>query len=1234
MVLFTQIDKDEFLSSHSEIGIVRVSLKKGSTMQMLKLKLESEEENTMALELIKFVKKILAELESEDNEALASPKANELTIPEQTATGKGTSNPLMAGCKDLFILGLTDTSNTNEVVNTDHGVSTASTQVNAVNSINIDNLSDAVIYDIEEMDLRWQIAMLTMRAIRFLKNTRWKLIVNSNETIVFDKSKVECYNCHKRRHFARECRAPRNQDNKKQGKLKRIVSNETSTSYTLCAYVMVFGSTSLHRNFMPPTHDLSFTGLDEFVNKPIVENCKAMSSKEKPKVVRKNDDAPCIKEWVSDDEEEDVSQPKIEKKIVRPSIVDYNFHQKQFQNQRMVKPVWNNAQRVNHQNFVKKTHPCAKKNLVPRAVLMKSDLVSINTARQNISKTAVLVNTARQVNTAHSKTTVNVGRPMSYLSKTAHSTVKRPIHKNTSFKNSEYKQRFTWVFLLATKDETSGILKSFITGIENLLDYKVKVIRTPQQNGVAKRRNRTLIEAARTMLADSKFATTFWDKAVEHQLKYIQSNVCRYKKQVIKQGQLEKRPKPSNDYIFYHYELLIHIIPRSKKFRIIDDLNLQVIMERRLMKIQEKKVNVMIKRRKIMLTALTMLIAAGTNKKFGFTKVKTASTPIETQKPLLKDEDGEKVDVHMYRSMIGSLMYLTSSRPDIMFAVCAYARYQVNPKISHLHAMKRIFRYLKGQPKLGLWYPKDYPFDLVAYTDSDYAGASLDRKSTTGEAEYVAASSCCRQVLWIQNQLLDYGKAKKSVRLMMEKLFGMELELILFWSIIVAKTINGEEQLHALVDGKKIITESSVRRDIKLSDEEGGGPGCQETMEDTIAQTRFENVSKHSNDSLFARVAANKENDEVNVIEEVVKVTMFNVNVLNGKEVFVAGQNENVVEELVDTAQVSTAATTVTITTKEITLAQALEALKTSKPKVKGVVIQEPGKSTTTTTISSQQSQDKGKGIMIEEPMKPMKKKDQIMLDEEADLKLQAEFDEKERLINVDHQLAERLQAQDEELSNAEKATLFQQLLEKRRKHFAAKRAEEKRNKPPTKAQQKKIMYEEEVAINAIPLAVKSPRIIDYKIHKEGKKSYYQIVRADGKSKMYMIFSQMLKSFDREDLEDLYKLVKAKYGSTRPVESMDYLLWNDMKIMFEPHVEDAIWRNQQGYKVLEWKLYDSCGKLDDFEEEYQVYGRIVRIKSLLDVVGITPAHVCVTTAQLELVLLRDFKENMLSVYYY
>ncbi|GJV22714.1 putative ribonuclease H-like domain-containing protein [Tanacetum coccineum] len=141
-------------------------------------------------------------------------------------------------------------------------------------------------------------------------------------------------------------------------------------------------------------------------------------------------------------------------------------------------------------------------------------------------------------------------------------------------------------------------------------------------------------------------------------------------------------------------------------------------------------------------------------KKFDFLSIRTTTTPIESNKPLVKDEDGVYVDVHVYRSMIGSLMYLTSLRPDIMFVVYACARFQVTPKASHLNAVKRIFRYLKHQPKLGLWYPRDSPFELEAYSDSNYGGASLDRKSTT---EYVAAANCRGQVLWIQNQMIDYG---------------------------------------------------------------------------------------------------------------------------------------------------------------------------------------------------------------------------------------------------------------------------------------------------------------------------------------------------------------------------------------------------------------------------------------------------------------------------------------------
>ena len=141
--------------------------------------------------------------------------------------------------------------------------------------------------------------------------------------------------------------------------------------------------------------------------------------------------------------------------------------------------------------------------------------------------------------------------------------------------------------------------------------------------------------------------------------------------------------------------------------------------------------------------------------------------------------------------MIGSLLYLTASRPDIMFATCLCARFQANPKESHLMPVKRIFRYLKGTPNLGLWYPKGTGFEAVGYTDADFAGCRVDRKSTSGscqflgqrlvswyskkqqyvststaEAEYIATGSCCAQVLWIRNQLMDYGLVLHKIPIM------------------------------------------------------------------------------------------------------------------------------------------------------------------------------------------------------------------------------------------------------------------------------------------------------------------------------------------------------------------------------------------------------------------------------------------------------------------------------------
>ncbi|GJY06072.1 ribonuclease H-like domain-containing protein [Tanacetum coccineum] len=336
------------------------------------------------------------------------------------------------------------TSSTNGVVNTTHGVTTASTQATVVNSTTIDNLSDAIICAffasqpnspqlnnedlqqinpdyLEEIDLRWQMAMLTMRAGRFLKNTGIKLTVDGTETIGFDKSKVECYNCHKRGHFTRECRALRNQENRNRENTRRVVPVETTTFHLALSHVdalvdydwsdqakegltnfafMAYSSISsnsevstdsncsssclenvkiikeqneqllkdlrtskinattyktglesvearllvyrknkyvyeedikvLKGNFMPLKPDLSFSCLEEFTSEPIVikhvvENSQAKASEAKPKAVRKNNGAPIFEDWVFDNEEDDVPQTKIEKKIFKPSFAKKEF---------------------------------------------------------------------------------------------------------------------------------------------------------------------------------------------------------------------------------------------------------------------------------------------------------------------------------------------------------------------------------------------------------------------------------------------------------------------------------------------------------------------------------------------------------------------------------------------------------------------------------------------------------------------------------------------------------------------------------------------------------------------------------------------------------------------------------------------------------------------------------------------------------------------------------------------
>jgi hypothetical protein len=168
-------------------------------------------------------------------------------------------------------------------------------------------------------------------------------------------------------------------------------------------------------------------------------------------------------------------------------------------------------------------------------------------------------------------------------------------------------------------------------------------------------------------------------------------------------------------------------------------------------------------------------------KRFGLEDDNVSKVPMVTITMLDKDEKCKDVDIKLYRSMIGSLLYLCASRPDISFSVCLCARFQSCPKESHLMAVKRIIKYPKGTIDIGLWYPKMGHFTMISYLDADYAGCRVDRKSTsdtcqflgnclvswsfkkqnsvalsTAEAEYVAAGACCAQVLWMKHTLHDY----------------------------------------------------------------------------------------------------------------------------------------------------------------------------------------------------------------------------------------------------------------------------------------------------------------------------------------------------------------------------------------------------------------------------------------------------------------------------------------------
>nr|GEV67752.1 uncharacterized mitochondrial protein AtMg00810-like [Tanacetum cinerariifolium] len=584
-------------------------------------------------------------------------------------------------------------------------------------------------------------------------------------------------------------------------------------------------------------------------------------------------------------------------------------------------------------------------------------------------------------------------------------------------------------------------------------------------------------------------------------------------------------------------------------------------------------------------------------RKFGLTKGKSASTPIDTEKPLLKDQDGEDVDVHTYRSMIGSLMYLTSSRPDIMFAVCACARFQVTPKASHIHAVKRILRYLKGKPHLGLWYPKDSPFDLVAYSDSDYAGASLDRKSTTGgcqflgcrliswqckkqtviatsstEAEYVAAASCCAQVLWIQNQLLDYGLQalvdKKKVVvieaairdvLCLDDAEGVDclpneeifIELariryekpstkLTFYKAFFSSQWNLMRNVDSttifymyprflqLLIRKQVDIEEEGDEDEHVDDVTAGDDAQGDAFTKRVEHLEYGKVAQALEITKLKRRV--KKLEKRNTGRMIDKMDKDDVVVLMGdkeedKKVEEAKEDETEPDEVQEVVDV---VTTAKLITKVVIVAS--ETVTAAR-----VVIRDPEEVSTTSTstiIPETKSKDKGKGILVEE-LKPLKKKQQIEMDEEYAGKLHAELNKDiDWDVAIDHM---KLKAKEDPVE-----------VEDLKRHLEIVPNED-----------------DDVYTEATPLARKVP-VVDYEIIEINNKPYYEIIRADGTHQLYISFLTLLKNFDREDLEALWNLVKERFSTSKPKNFFDDFLLTTLGAMFEkPDALAQVWKNQR-----------------------------------------------------------------------
>nr|GEW38442.1 putative reverse transcriptase domain-containing protein [Tanacetum cinerariifolium] len=530
----------------------------------------------------------------------------------------------------------------------------------------------------------------------------------------------------------------------------------------------------------------------------------------------------------------------------------------------------------------------------------------------------------------------------------------------------------------------------------------------------------------------------------------------------------------------------------------------------------------------------------------------------------LQDPDGEDVDVHIYRSMIGSLMYLTSSGPDIMFAVCACARFQVTLKISHFHAVKRIL----GISRANHIWAKDSPFNLEAYSDSDYAGASLDRKSTTGDD-------------------LSSHNTKYTSPALTQKVFAnirrigkrfSRVETPLFNAMLVQQQVQDDAKVQEDEDDNEEVREEEENQAFRVKEVKKGEITELDANEDITLVDVDDEVEMDAN--IQGRMAESQ-------------AKVYNLDLQHSKKVLSMKDTDEAepaeVEEVLEVVTAAKLMTGVVTTTAPITT--VAQVTKDSAPrKRRGVVIQDPEETAATSIIvhTEVKPKDKGKGILIEEP-KPLKRKAQIEQDKAFARQLEAELNANINWNEVIEQV-KRKERQDNKVIRYQalmRKPLTEAQARKNMMIYLKNMAGFKMNffKGMTYTEIRPIFEkhynsiqaflekgEEEVTIqeegskrkgkSLEQKAAKKQRIDE---EAEELKRHLQIVVNDDDDVYTEATPLASKNFDREDLKTLWKLVKERFESTQPKNFLDDFWLNTFKIMFEkPNVEAYIWRDQKG----------------------------------------------------------------------